>query len=292
MTIKECIDIVDNSKPNQYGTKEKVIWLSFLDEIIINDVLKTHEGYDRKYDNFEGYTEDRISIPLIVPSPYDRMYTAYLTMKIDEKNGETARYNTSASMFNSYLMEYRKYYHKTHMPLSKGEQGKYMPKTNEHAINDAMYEKLKKELYFMLSNSISEVISDNKLYDIVMSYVNNNVQMLRGLDGKDYVLTKEDKEEIASIVKAEPSRIDYVKLKSSAWITEENNLHYQVVAIDGITENSQVNLTPAAEQLTIFHEKDIGFVAENIGGVVKVYAIGQKPTNDYTIQVTITEVKR
>jgi hypothetical protein len=56
---------------------------------------------------------------LIAPSPYDRLYTAYLKMKIDEENGETARYNNSATMFNSYLLEYKKHYNKTHMPLQK-----------------------------------------------------------------------------------------------------------------------------------------------------------------------------
>ena len=50
-------------------------------------------------------------------------------------------------------------------------------------------------------------------------------------------------------------------------------------------------MTPSVEQLVIFYEKDLTFVTENEGGVVTVYAIGQKPTNDYTIQVTITEVK-
>ena len=64
----------------------------------------------------------------------------------------------------------------------------------------------------------------------------------------------------------------------------------QVVEIDGITENSQVDLTPSIEQLIIFYEKDLGFVTENDNGVVTVYAIGQKPENDYTMQVTITEV--
>ena len=49
MTLKECIDIVDNNKPNQYTIKEKVMWLSFIEEIIINEVLKTHEGYDGRY---------------------------------------------------------------------------------------------------------------------------------------------------------------------------------------------------------------------------------------------------
>lgn len=273
MTIKECIDIVDNSKPNQYSTKEKVMWLSFLDEIIINDVLRTHEGYDGRYDNFEGYTEDRISVPLIVPSPYDRMYTAYLTMKIDEKNGETARYNVSASMFNSYLTEYRKHYHKTHMPLSKDSPGKCAPKTNEYKITEAMFEKLKREVYSMLSKDVSEVISQDKLYGIVTSYVNNNVQML------------------TSVVRNQnTSRIAYIDLFASAW-EGEDNVYSQVVRIDGVTQYSQVDLTPSAEQLSIFHSKDVGFVAENVDGVVRVYAIGQKPTNDYRMQVTITEVK-
>lgn len=68
------------------------------------------------------------------------------------------------------------------------------------------------------------------------------------------------------------------------------NLYHQVVDIDGVTENSQVDLTPSVEQLVIFYEKDLTFVTENDDGVVTVYAIGQKPTNDYSIQVTITEV--
>ena len=83
--------------------------------------------------------------------------------------------------------------------------------------------------------------------------------------------------------------IGEVTLLASAWV-DEDNLHSQVVEIEGVTENSQVDLTPSVEQLLIFYEKDLTFVAENEGGTVTVYAIGQKPTNDYTIQVTITEV--
>ncbi len=70
-----------------------------------------------------------------------------------------------------------------------------------------------------------------------------------------------------------------------------NGLYSQVVQIDGVTENSQVDLTPSVEQLAVFHEKDLAFVTENVDGVVTVYAIGQKPPNNYTIQVTITEVR-
>lgn len=119
MNIKECIDMVDNVKPNQYSIEDKVRWLSFLDRIIINTVIKTHEGYNNEYEEFDGYSSDKLSTKLIVESPYDELYVAYLKMKIDEENGETARYNNSSTMFNSYLTEYRKHYNKYHLPLFK-----------------------------------------------------------------------------------------------------------------------------------------------------------------------------
>ena len=85
------------------------------------------------------------------------------------------------------------------------------------------------------------------------------------------------------------ARIGEVTLTSSSWVGNKSP-YSQVVNVDGVTENSQVDLTPSVEQLTIFYEKDLAFVTENDGGVVTVYAIGQKPENDYAIQVTITEV--
>lgn len=85
------------------------------------------------------------------------------------------------------------------------------------------------------------------------------------------------------------ARVSEITLPSGEWVSE-GNLHSQVVAVDGVTENSQVDITPSAEQLAVFYEKDLAFVTENDGGVVTVYAIGQKPESDYTFQVTITEV--
>ena len=117
MTIKECIDLVDNVKPNQYSIEDKVQWLSFIEGIIINDVIKTHEGYENEYEEFAGYSADRLGQKLLVEMPYDNLYVAYLKMKIDEENGETARYNNSSTMFNSYMAAYKKHYNKLHIPL-------------------------------------------------------------------------------------------------------------------------------------------------------------------------------
>lgn len=57
-----------------------------------------------------------------------------------------------------------------------------------------------------------------------------------------------------------------------------------------ITPNSKVDLQLSSEQMVIFYEKDLAFVAENEDCKVTVYCIGQIPQNDYKIQVTVTEV--
>lgn len=101
-------------------------------------------------------------------------------------------------------------------------------------------------------------------------------------DDEVYILTEEDLARARGI-------LTEVQLLASGWVGDLSP-YSQVVAIDGITENSKVDLLPSAEQLAIFHDKDLALVTENEGGVVTVYAIGQKPLNDYTMQVMITEV--
>lgn len=86
-----------------------------------------------------------------------------------------------------------------------------------------------------------------------------------------------------------PTRLTEVTLLAVNWVGTESP-YSQVVAIDGVTEYSKVDLQPSVEQLEIFHDKDIAFSTENEDGVITVYAIGDKPTQDYTIQATVTEV--
>ena len=287
MTIKDCIDIVDSLKPNQYTMKEKVMWLSFIEEIIINDVLKTHEGYDGRYDLFEGYSEDKLSVTLIVQSPYDRLYTAYLKMKIDEENGEVNRYNNSMVMFNSYMSEYRKHYNKTHMPLSVYDRSKLMPPNRvSSGLSDAEYENLKRDMTYILTEYFSKEVSPDKLYDIVKSYIQNNIDLF-----------KDKKTDVSA-----PSYA-FINILGGAsnWTAEDvtditGNLvgvrYGQRVNVNNavITKRSKVDLQITSEQMVIFYKKDIAFVTENDGGVVTVYCVGQIPENDYKIQAIVTEV--
>lgn len=294
MTIKDCIDIVDKQKPNQYTIKEKVMWLSFIDEIIINEVLKTHEGYDGRYDAFEGYTEDKLSVSLIVPSPYDRLYTAFLKMKIDGENGEAARYNSSSALYNTYMTEYRKHYHKTHMPLSVTNRRPIVPpKKVNIGLSDAEYENLKKDMTYILTEYFSDKGVDyffdeerNKLKEEMRGFISE-------LCGNEITALQKSiaelKKSINDLGSRSRSKTVMISLNASKWVRIENG-YYQTVFIEGITEHSKVDLQPSAEQMAIFYEKDIAFVTENENGVITVYCIGQKPTLNYEIQATITEV--
>lgn len=96
-------------------------------------------------------------------------------------------------------------------------------------------------------------------------------------------------EDLKNLLSYAPAKVTSVTLPASAW-TGSDNLYSQVVSIDGVTKYSKVDLLPSVEQLAIFHNKDVAFVTENEDGVVTVYAIGDKPLLDYTMQVQITEV--
>ena len=97
-------------------------------------------------------------------------------------------------------------------------------------------------------------------------------------------------ENLKSLLNYTPAKVASITLLASAW-TGSDNLYSQVVSVDGVTEYSKVDLLPSVEQLAIFFNKNVSFVTENEDGVVTVYAIGDKPANDYTMQVQITEVE-
>lgn len=80
-----------------------------------------------------------------------------------------------------------------------------------------------------------------------------------------------------------------ITLPAASW--ESNvNPYYQVVEIAGTTANSKVDLLPSAQQIVALQNADIMLMTENDAGTISVYAIGGKPTVDYTMQVLITEV--
>ena len=57
-------------------------------------------------------------------------------------------------------------------------------------------------------------------------------------------------------------RIVDIPLPAAKWVGDASP-YSQVITVEGITEFSQVDLTPSVMQLAIFYEKDLGFVSHN-----------------------------
>ena len=82
----------------------------------------------------------------------------------------------------------------------------------------------------------------------------------------------------------------YINLPASAWVEDDDGDYSQVVTIENTPSHFEVDLQPSKEQLSAFKEKDITFLVELENGVVTVFCMGQKPTNDYAIQAKVTGV--
>lgn len=137
-----------------------------------------------------------------------------------------------------------------------------------------------------------DAIYGKSAYEIAVAHGFNGTEE-EWLESLKTALTESDMKRIAEMVAQTVKshvRIGYVELLADKWVGETSP-YSQEVTIDGVTENTQVDLTPSVEQLSIFHHKDLAFVTENDNGVVTVYAVGQKPELNYTIQVTLSEVE-
>lgn len=146
---------------------------------------------------------------------------------------------------------------------------------------------------YVLDKPIETPLSEEDLaeYNSLHTYRNNTTVSNSGHAFMELEYVMDAKKYIDGLqTKAGAGRIVNVNLPAAKW-TGTGSLYSQVVSISGVTENSQVNLTPTVSQMSIFYEKDITFITENDGGVITVYVIGQKPQNDYTIPANIVEVR-
>lgn len=80
-----------------------------------------------------------------------------------------------------------------------------------------------------------------------------------------------------------------ITLLADAW-DGETSPYSQVVIVNGVTKNSKIDLQPTATQIVELQDAEISLTTENNAGIITVWAIGDKPTVDYTMQALITEV--
>lgn len=96
---------------------------------------------------------------------------------------------------------------------------------------------------------------------------------------------------VSAVEKKAPLKIDEVTLLAEKWQLEDDGYYTQVLDIPDATPNSLVEFKFTMAQLIVLHEKDVAFSTKNTGGVIVAKALGTKPANDYTVQVTIQEAE-
>lgn len=85
------------------------------------------------------------------------------------------------------------------------------------------------------------------------------------------------------------AKIATVTLPVANWKNAESPF-FQTVGIAGVSESSMVMILPDKDQVAKFFVDGTALHIENDSGVTTAYAIGTKPTEDLTLQVTLTEV--
>lgn len=96
-------------------------------------------------------------------------------------------------------------------------------------------------------------------------------------------------ESIKTILGIGGTSTETLSLPTDSWTGTESP-YSQVVTLSNVTANSKVDLQPTPTQLASLADNETILNTANDNGTVTVYAIGNKPTEDYTMQATITEV--
>lgn len=120
MTVNEAITKIDNVKPNAYSIEDKIEWLSQLDGLVYQEIIKTHNDFEETTENeFTGYTSEDGDNDMLIPFPYENVYIEWLTAQIDLTNADIGRYNNSVMSFYNDYNQFANWYTRNNMPTQK-----------------------------------------------------------------------------------------------------------------------------------------------------------------------------
>lgn len=113
MIISNLIGYVNSVKPHNFDNSVLIRWLNEVEGRIQTEIylIDIHEIV--QYDWSDSWTSDRkaeeLAKELLVPAPYDDIYTTYILAEIDNANGEYNRYANTKAQFDKVFAEYSRY---------------------------------------------------------------------------------------------------------------------------------------------------------------------------------------
>ncbi len=117
MTLEKAIEHFDAERVNSLDVAKKIRWVSQLDYKIFSEITEPRGDGDFKPYNIAS----PLATALRAPDEFAEIYTLYLNMKLDYMNGELARYNNSALLFNNMYRDMCNYINRSRRVLKKTE---------------------------------------------------------------------------------------------------------------------------------------------------------------------------
>ena len=134
---------------------------------------------------------------------------------------------------------------------------------------------------------VEDIVDNIEIHDV---YTKDEVDdIINDIEIPD-AYTKDEIDEIVANIEVPTETIVMITLSASDWSATDDadDMYVQSIYINNITTTSRVNLYLNAEQIAELQDANITFTTENDNGVVKVYAIGGKPSKDYEVQASIS----
>ena len=117
MTLSDVIALVDEIKPNAFSPEAKTAWINEVEGLVQTEVWLTAVEEVVHYD----YTVDA-GAELLVHTPHDKIYWAYLSAMIDFAQGEYNKYQNDIQVFNHWYREYMRWYAMRYRPADQNEE--------------------------------------------------------------------------------------------------------------------------------------------------------------------------
>lgn len=116
MKIGEAITTLDELKANTYTQQNKIVWLSRLDKMVTENVLRHYVGNEEF--EFEGYDQSTdLETELLMPEPFAEAYIRYMSAQIDLHNADYEEYNNTVELFNDMYQQFKNWYNRNHTAI-------------------------------------------------------------------------------------------------------------------------------------------------------------------------------
>lgn len=125
MEVRDILAEVDLKYPNDVDTAHKWGWITQMDKLLLDEVLKTHElkvCEEKKAAEIESMTTARSDYEPLAQPPYQDVYIHYLAMQMAMINADTDAYNNESALYNNALLTYKNMFNRTHRTKETGKR--------------------------------------------------------------------------------------------------------------------------------------------------------------------------